>query len=135
MTKASSKITTVITQGVVAVCTRHQGLVAVAFAPVFSEKQCSLALHIIAWGAENWVYQTKYRDTVNGALTLSNAITSKERDCVCRNFCLKFLLAYSNPVQLGFSWPVHFTSVLGDSKSRQHTLLGLVPLEAGQLYT
>ena len=42
--------------GVVAVCARHQGLVAVAFAPVFSEKQCSLALHIIAWGAGNWVY-------------------------------------------------------------------------------
>ena len=56
LTKASSKITTVITRGVVAVCIHHQGLVAVAFAPVFSEKQCSSALHIITWGAENWVY-------------------------------------------------------------------------------
>ena len=76
----------------------------------------------------------KYRDTVNGALTLSNAITSKERDCDFRNFCLKFLLAYFHPVQLGFFWPLHFTSVLGDPRSRQHALLGLVPLEAGQLY-
>ena len=56
LTKASSKITAAAARGVVAVCTRHQGLVAVAFAPVFSEKQCSSALHIIAWGAENWVY-------------------------------------------------------------------------------
>ena len=38
-----------------------------------------------------------------GALTLSNAMTSKERDCGIRNFCLKFLLAYFYPVQLGFS--------------------------------
>ena len=38
-----------------------------------------------------------------GALTLSNAMTSKERDCDFRNFCLKFLLAYFHPVQLGFS--------------------------------
>ena len=75
-----------------------------------------------------------YRDMVNGTLTLSNAITSKERDCAIRNFCLKFLLAYFYPVQLGLSWPLHFTSVLGDLKSLQHALPGLVPLEAGQLY-
>ena len=135
LTKASSKITTVITRGVVAVCIHHQGLVAVAFAPVFSEKTVLFGTPYHNVGCRELGLLNKYRDTVNGALTLSNAITSKERDCVCRNFCLKFLLAYSNPVQLGFSWPVHFTSVLGDSKSRQHTLLGLVPLEAGQLYT
>ena len=68
-----------------------------------------------------------------GALTLSNAMTSKERDCEIRNFCLKFLLAYFHPVQLGFSG-LYITSVLGDPRSRQHELLGLVPLEAGQLY-
>ena len=76
-----------------------------------------------------------YHDTVKGVMTLSCALASMILAANFRNFCLKFLLAYFYPVQLGFSWPVHFTSELGDSRSLQHALLGLVPLEAGQLYT